>query len=875
MAAAAGWVRARALALALVLVVCARGREPPRPREDDQLLFEVRLEGVMLTDSCPALAAGEHTRLPLGELCRELDLAIQVEPARAQAEGFLIDEKRRFRLDAKAATLTVAGVTTPLDRSQMEVQEDDLYLDTRLLARCLPLNIDVNRRTLVIALTGREPLPLVERWKREGGAGRLRQDPGLKTFEPIPDPYRMLEVPAVDLTLTAQAGGGRPVTGNGTLLAAGDLLGMSASGYALFQDPGGLQDRHLTLGRRDPHGGLLGPLRATDFALGEVLSTGLSLLTSPLAGTGIAFGNRPLQAGGAYDRHSFQGDLPPGWQVELYQNQILLAFQSSRADGRYEFLNIPLAFGLNEFRLAFYGPQGQRREEHQRFDISASQTPAGAFHYRLAGLQPHDGTRERSEYEFTYGLSERLTADAGVARAPLDGVLHNYGRAGLQGFWKPMAGSLSAGWDDTGGSVTELALRTRLGPLTFVGKDTEFQHGYQCEFYQLSNGAIRRRTELDLTAALPSPQRNRLTLEAGGYRDDLLLGGTADTTHFRLATSLAGLAISNEIDRTVVHSRTGPVPASTTGDLLASDVLPALVLRAQAGYTLDGGRRLSTLDLTAETSRIRNLTLQAGLDHTVADRDTSFNLGLVKAVGAYSLGATATYGNHTRLTANVTLRLGLGRDPREGRIYTKAQGSAGYGAVSALAFLDNNGNGRWDPGEKPVPDLGFRINGAAHPRVTDGAGVAFLDGLPQDVDANIAVAPGTLDDPLMHPVHPGARVTPRQGHVARLDVPVMLLGEINGTTCLRRGGQRVPAPGLRLELQDGEGRVVKSLRSAYDGFFNFTELPPGSYRVVVPGAAAQRLGASTPPPRNCRLLPEGTVVDGMEIVLDAPAGGPW
>ena len=138
MAAGTGWARAKAVALALILAVCARGREPPRAGDEDQLLFEVRLEGVMLSDSFTALAEGEHTLLPLGELCRELDLAIQVDPAKGLAEGFLIEEKRRFRLDAKAATLTVAGVTTPLDRTQLQVREDDLYLDTRLLAKCLP-----------------------------------------------------------------------------------------------------------------------------------------------------------------------------------------------------------------------------------------------------------------------------------------------------------------------------------------------------------------------------------------------------------------------------------------------------------------------------------------------------------------------------------------------------------------------------------------------------------------------------------------------------------------------------------------------------------------------------------------------------------------
>ena len=142
------------------------------------------------------------------------------------------------------------------------------------------------------------------------------------------------------------------------------------------------------------------------------------------------------------------------------------------------------------------------------------------------------------------------------------------------------------------------------------------------------------------------------------------------------------------------------------------------------------------------------------------------------------------------------------------------------------------------------------------------------------MDANVAAAPATLEDPLMHPVLPGVRITPRQGHVVQLDVPVIMQSEINGTAFQRRDGRRSFAPGLRLELQDGRGRVVKSLRTAYDGFFNFTELPPGDYQVVVPADAARRLGAPPPPPRSCKLLPEGTVIDCMEIQLEVPAAGP-
>lgn len=851
-----------------------RGKPPPEVRrsEDDLLIFELRLDQVILSDSFPGYPTGDGFLLPLGELCRELDLGIQVDPARGLAEGFLIEERRGFRLDAATGALTVGGTTQVLDRTRLEVRPDDLYLDTRLLSQCLPVDLTVSKRLLVVTLKARGQLPLQARWQREGGGGRPVAGAAPKVYGAFPDPYRLWEVPAVDATLGLQRsqpqGGGRALTTQGSLLAAGDLLYFSTSLYALAQDPGGLTNFHLTAGRSDPHSGLLGPLHASAYSFGEVLSSGVNLLASPSTATGLRLTNQPLQAGNAFDRHSFQGDLPPGWQVELYQNQGLVAFQASRPDGRYEFLNVPLGFGVNTFRLIFYGPQGQRRDETVTFDVSQNQTPAGVFHYELTASEPRDAVGRRTEFNGAYGLTPQLTALAGAARVDLLGVTHDYTEVGLQGFWKPLSGSLTAGRDSRGGSIAELALRTRLGPFSLVGKETELRDGFQSEVFQVTDGAIRSRTSLELSGALPSATRPWVTLDFQGYRDQVATGGYADHLNFHLGTTLFGAFLSNQFSRTDGHGLAAPVPATSTGTFLASKVLPGFDLRGEADYTLSEGRKLTALALTTDLTPFDPYALTAGLTHTVSGRDTALDLGVIRTQGTFGFGASLAYSDRTRLSASVSLRVGLAREPREHRLFTKAQGAAGFGAVSAEAFLDGNGNGVRDPGEKPLANVGFLVNGAAHPSLTDAKGVAFLDGLPQDVDANLAPNPTTLEDPLMRPAVPGARFTPRAGHVTRLEAPIVLFSEITGTTFRVQGGLRTELPGLRLELVDASGKVLKSVRSAFDGFYSFGDLPPGDYTLEVAEASAQRLGAPAPPPRKVHLAPEGTVLDGVDFILE-------
>src|SRR3546814_18132484 len=62
----------------------------------------------------------------------------------------------------------------------------------------------------------------------------------------------------------------------------------------------------------------------------------------------------------AFDKTTFRGDLPAGWDAELYRNGQLLAFTSPNGDGRYEFIAVPLQYGSNRFEIVLYGPQGQK-----------------------------------------------------------------------------------------------------------------------------------------------------------------------------------------------------------------------------------------------------------------------------------------------------------------------------------------------------------------------------------------------------------------------------------------------------------------------------------------------------------------------------------
>ena len=871
--------------LALVLATvppCAAGTPAGGPTnlaelrvnrpEEEVFLFALQLDQATLSGTFPGFPVKDGFLVPLGELCRLLDLAILTDPARGRAEGFFLEEKRRFSLNVLAGTVVIEGRRQGFDRTQVELHEDDIYVDTRLIAAWLPLDLRVDRHGATLTVLPRTPLPLQERWQRERLVGRVRPSEGPKAFEPWPDPYRLLEVPMVDETLRLQAlttpGAQRHLQVQSTTFSACDFLGLSTTLYANLDDHGGVSDFQMNMGRRDPHAELLGPLKATAFAIGEVLDPGINLLSIPVTGTGAMLTNYPLQQQDTFDRHSFQGSLPPGWQVELYRNQVLVGFQASRADGRYEFLNVPLYFGWNDFRLVFYGPQGQRSEEAAHFNVSESQTPEGAFQYRVMGATPQLGAQggRRDQIEGRYGLSQQLSTGLSLLEMDLNRQRHSYATADIQGFWTFLATTLGVAQEAEGGRVAQLDLRSRLGPTSLTARYAGLKDGFVSEVFLPTYGLIQSRSSLETSTALPSLARSLVTFDLGGTRDQLVAGGSVDTLRNRLSTSIGGYFLSNVITRTEGR---GPAyfPANTMGDFLASKFFRDFSLRAQANYQFEGPQRLNTLSVFTETARFEPFNLQTGLIHLQNPSDTILQFGAQKTQGAYALGMDVTYSRLTRLGLTLTLRAGFAREPRSGRIRPQAQGLAAQGAVSARAFLDTNGNGRRDTGEKLVPGVGFLSNGAPQPWATDADGVAFLTNLPSDLDANLSVNTSTLEDPLMRPGTPGLRITPRPGHVVVVDVPMVLFGEITGTAYLKREGVSRELAGLLLELVDSKGKTVKGVRTSFDGFYALSDIPPGTYQLRPSEADLHRLGLAVLPPKDVIMTPEGTVLDGFDWVF--------
>ncbi len=859
------------LILLLLMIAPLAGAQTPPPVqsrriEPNLLVLEVRLDQHVLSGAIIAYQYGPDILLPLGELARLLTIAIKTQPEQGIASGFVLREERSFSLNLALSTVTLAGTAEAVDRALIKVEADDIYVATQLISRWLPLELEINLSSLSLQVRPREPLPLQLRLERERlgtkAGSRVYADPGYPRHD---TPYRLLDTPFIDQTLAVDyRRGSRQVEANHTAYLTADLLGMESALFVNSSSQEPSPEFRCTLGRHDPDAGLLGPLHARSFVLGNVPVPGVAnIARTSAAGNGVTMSNRPLTQPTSFDRHSLQGDLPPGWDVTLYYNDVLVGFQQSRPDGKYNFDDQPLMYGPNEFRLVFNGPLGQLRVERQNFLLEQSLTRPGEFYYGLTEHRDTEG-QPRSVAQFDWGLSKHFTATGGVVRLPVAGVEQHYANLGLRAFWQSVILSADLAKSQNGGSLAEVGLKTRVGGFALDMSRAQL-NDFTSDLFMPGGDPVRTREIVRVDGAIPLSFPSRLPLTLEVKRDCLQSGTESIEAGGRLSAYFGGTSLTNHL-----RWQSSGRAESAGGSLLLSHRVASIGLRGQMSYTLSPESKLSALSLTADKNMATGYRLYMGLTHSLAIRETQYTAGSSKSLGRYGLAVSSSYSSSGDFSAGVRLFMAIGRKPRKSEWLVDARPMANTGAASVRVFLDSNLNGVMDAGEEPIEGVAFTVNGGCrHPARTDADGIAYLSRLPVKQNTDIALDIATLEDPQWLPRPKGVRLVPRPGKVTELDFPVIMTSEIDGTVYLVEKDAKRGIGDVLLELVDSEHNVVARAKSAWDGFYIVPAVPPGSYLLRISPQQLKQLNLADPGMRTVTVSPDSAFVNGIDFFLTA------
>jgi hypothetical protein len=848
------FLRRCALLLALAAPACAA--------DSPDLLLEVRLDQHLLSDGVQAYQRGDDVLLPLGELARVLTLAIRTSAAEGTASGYILDQQRGFRLDLGERSVVLGERRAAVAPALARREGDEIYVASRLLAAWLPVDLEIDMASLTLKVRPREKLPLqsrLERQSQRGASAAAASDPG---YPALDTPYRLASMPFIDQTIGADLRRGlgrRDTTASVTSYLTADLLGTEAALYINTGQRARGPAARLTLGRQDPGAGLLGPLQARTVQAGSVVAPGVpNIALGSTSGNGLLVSNRPLGQPMQFDRHQLQGDLAPGWDVELFFNDALAGSQQARPDGRYNFDDLALIYGANEFRLVFHGPLGQVRIERHSFLIEQSMLAPGALVYSVAA-QRDDAGRVRSLAQFDWGIGKHLSATGGVLRMPVEGAERRYANLGLQAYLDRVILNTALVRTDGGASLKQVGMATRAGTLA-INASRAWAHDFASDFYQAGADPVGMRDEVRIDGQLAS-----LALALQARRDRLASGREDRELAARLSAYRFGTAVSNTLRWQASGGK-----EQADGMLQLSRRMAGVGISAQLQYLLEPDPRLATLAIAADKHLGAGYLANLGVARTFSDRHVRLSAALNKSLGSFGFGINGYVARGGEYGVGIQLFIAAGREPRRGQWLTDAAPMAASGNASLRVFLDKNRNGIMDAEDAPIPGAGFLVNGGSQLARTGDDGIAWLGRLAASQDTDIGIDPATLEDPQWQAMRKGVRIVPRAGKVSELDFAVGVVGEIDGTTWQLAGSARRPAADLEMQLVDSAHAVVAAATSGADGYYILSGVAPGRYTLRINPAQLERLGLRAPEAQSILMDTDGNFINGKDFTIAKP-----
>lgn len=603
-------------------------------------------------------------------------------------------------------------------------------------------------------------------------------------------------------------------------------------------------------------------------------------------GRGFQISNMSVEAPSEFDRITLNGDLPLGWEAELYRNEILLDFQTSRDDGRYVFEDVPLVFGVNVLRIVLYGPQGQIEEELRQFNVGPGQTRQGELDLRLTAnqhdqpllLNDEDADQELEERgrifaEAQYGVSKNLTVGGNLAQLPMTEGTQRYATGSANFTLGSWFGRYDAIKQVDQGWAQRVSLQTNLLGMNFLGEHSIFNNFFSEQLSNATDG-LASSSMLRVDGALPGDlaeyiPRIPFSVEVD---HDIRESGDSDTTiRNRLSAAVRPASLTNNLNYTLDRSDDNST-TTLNGNTLVGGTLGAFRVRGSVGYDLVPVKEFDSLGLSGDWRVNETWRGSAGIQRDLgSDRETTYSAGVNAELEAAYVGFDLDYSDQDQITSKMTLSFGVGYDEEQGEAYIRSGSIARTGAVSAFVFLDTNDNGVFDDGEEPIEGARLTVNRGRHSPEADENGKVFMTRLPIHEEIDIVLDQASLDDPFWVSTKEGYVMTARPGTVASITIPVVSTGEIDGTVFRAWSDGTSEAAGVIIQLLDERDEIVRELKTAYDGFFLFDFVRPGRYTLRVAPEQLNLLGLMADTNYQLEIYGDGTIVSGQDFLLTTPA----
>ncbi len=832
----------------------------------EQVLVELQIDHAA-NRTVLAYRRGAQALIPVGALLELGEQAFRRDSA-GRIEATVGAGHAALDIDPRRDTMRLGLRGVPLSGAQRIVTDSELYVAASALATLFDTQILVDWQDLTVTFMDADKLPIGLRLERETArdAFERRHANQLERPASLGAEYPTWDGLGVDYSVLAA--GPQPLSGGGDTRGVGaDVLGGALELGAQSVGPTGA-------GQAEGTGSWTGVWEdqawLRELRLGDGYATGPE--TRPERG--LILTNAPYVRPSTLGTAAYAGQLDSGWTIEAYSAGRLVALDSTDPRGAFA-VTLPVSYGENPVDFVAYGPGGQIVQFNQTYRTPDQQLPLHDFEYGLTLGQcpaPVLNCQATGNLDLHYGATGRLTLRAGIDQ---------FWRDSLSNRTYPYATVLYApinavAIDLTGIGGSSAAATLQFEPSVNVQATANYTTYTTDSAPALPVAGLR--STWALTAFLrPIPA-------SGFFFFDAQANGTTTTT----GTMTNGLLQASVQTHDVrlepyvrVEENVVPGVPTTTSPYVGLDafVLPhprwgqllgTVWARFHVEQQITGAFQAFQIYVDRPLSAALRVELGAGQQLGVPGTTftASLTTNLPSARGITSV-TTPTVGP---ATASQYIQGSVLWDRTSSALRYAPGPSLERAGLTGRVFIDENGNGRWDPGEPVV--AGVRILASNNNAMSDSTGTYRIWDLNPFDTVTVMVDSSSIDSPLLVPNFTAVTLVLGPNRFRTLDIPLERAGVVEGQVLEDTPQGRAGVPSLPLVLVNRRTGIKRRLGTFSDGGFYLLGVVPGDYELIVDDRALRALHAAAAPLQfNMEAGPNGGGASGLELVLTPMPGG--
>ncbi len=819
--------------------------------ENDFMIFGVKIVKERIPSEVTGYRYKDSYVLSLYELASALEFAIGVKAEEGTASGWFIKEERKFSLDYAKHQVSVDGRELLLAKEAAYIHNGELYVSIEALSDWFPVELGVNITDLILEVAPREYLPVQARLDRAKRQSLIAHSGVAQVTMPYKDmPYQSYSAPVVDLGLNYsiinRKGYDPTINYSYNINANGDMANMTTHIQAAGSKGDSLGYLMLDMERVDFEDGMFGPLGVNVVKVGDIRTATMASQSAAWYERGIFLQKTRDIGVDLYDTVDIDGVLLEGWEVELYRDGLNLGYYTDSGDGRFLFEDIELLYGINQFELVFYGPNGQVERKTRNYIVGQNMLRPLEVGYRLSVTQKETSMFDVSDVaspttttnvgsgrlvgSFDVGLSRSLSATVGIHSVEFNDQRHNYSSYGMRASINNLFVSAIHTQDELSGYQDSFFFSSSLSGWRLRGNYIRYngmisEGNWDSTDPQVSKASVTLLRRFDKVP---------LSFSYSNVRSEATTSTSLSNT---IGYSAGRTSYTHTLSHKIVEDTNGTSDVTSGSANFTTSTYYPLTLRGRLFYEMLPTSAIREYYLGAQLRASNKIGMKFDVTHTPSDVSdyTKFRAGLTWILPNYYLTASLTADSEDTYTGFVTASTSLHKHSKDKAWKADAMASSSYGSVLSRVYIDNNGDGHYNSGDTLYSGAVIKAVQVNKKSDTDESGIAVIRRLQAYRKVDIAVDKTSLSDAALVPASKGHSILPRPGYMAELEFPLVWAGEVEGTLYQQtEQGIETPLASYKLRLVDRDGNDVLSAISAFDGYYLFPEVLPGLYRLALP-----------------------------------------